>query len=77
MLTNGDIVSDIRYDEILEYHQNLKSDVTISVNNYIQKISFGVVKTNGLKVEKILEKPTEKKYINAGVYVFKKKIKLI
>ena len=73
VLTNGDIVSDIRYDEVLDYHQNLNSDVTISVNNYTQKISFGVVKTNGSKVEKILEKPTERKYINAGVYVFNKK----
>ena len=52
MLTNGDIVSDIRYDEVLEYHQNLKSDVTISVNNYTQKISFGVVKIADLKLRK-------------------------
>ena len=74
ILTNGDIVSDIRYDEVLDYHQNLNSDVTLAVNNYIQKISFGVVKTNGLKVEEIIEKPTEKKYINAGVYVFNKNI---
>ena len=73
ILTNGDIVSDIRYDEVLDYHQRLNSDATISVNNYLQKISFGVVKTNGFRVEEILEKPIEKKYVNAGVYAFNKK----
>ena len=74
VLTNGDIVSDIRYDEVLDYHHNLNSDITLAVNHHIQKISFGVVKTNGSKVEQIIEKPVEKKYINAGVYVFSKKV---
>lgn len=74
ILTNGDIVSDIKYDEVLEFHDNLNSDATLAVNPYYQKISFGVIKTDGIKVKEITEKPIEKKYINAGVYVFKKEI---
>lgn len=69
VLTNGDLISDIKFDEILDYHKNLNSDLTLAVQPHYNEIPFGVVKTDGPIVKDIVEKPTQKNYINAGVYV--------
>ena len=39
----------------------------------ICSLSFGVVKTEGHNIKDIVEKPSQKSYINAGVYVIKSK----
>ena len=46
----------------------------MAVREYFWKHPFGVIKTNGLKIKSIKEKPIEKTYINAGIYVFKNRI---
>ena len=33
------------------------------------KIPFSVVKTQGLEIKKIIEKPVLSNYVNAGIYV--------
>ena len=33
------------------------------------QIPYGVVKTNGMKIEHIEEKPTQELFVNAGIYV--------
>lgn len=74
VLTNGDLISDIKFDEILEYHKNLDADITLAVQPHYNEIPFGVVKTDGPIVKDIIEKPSQKNYINAGVYVIKSKL---
>jgi NDP-sugar pyrophosphorylase family protein len=71
VLTNGDIVSEIKFDEILDFHKKSESDATMAVQINLHEIPFGIVQTNGSKIIKITEKPTQKNYINAGVYSFK------
>ena len=44
---------------------------------YFWKHPFGVIKTKGFNIKSITEKPIEKTYVNAGIYVFKNKIKNI
>ncbi len=73
VLTNGDIISDIKFDEILEFHKNSLADATMAVQPYYNEIPFGVVKTEGSNIKDIIEKPSQKNYVNAGVYVFKSK----
>lgn len=73
VLTNGDIISDIKFDEILNFHKSNASDATMAVQPYFSEIPFGVVKTDGSDIKDIIEKPNQKNYINAGVYVIKSK----
>ena len=73
VLTNGDIISDVKFDDILEFHKNLSADATMAVQPYFSEIPFGVVKTDGSNIKDIIEKPSQKDYVNAGVYVINAK----
>ena len=37
VLTNGDIISDIKFDEILEFHKNSSADATMAVQPILMK----------------------------------------
>jgi dTDP-glucose pyrophosphorylase len=69
VLTNGDVITNIKYAELLDFHLNNSSEATIALRKQSVKNPFGVVKTAGTKVVEIEEKPVDDKFINAGVYV--------
>lgn len=78
LVTNGDVLTNVNYSEILNFHKSNQADATMGVRVINIKHTFGVVDSNGLQIKRIEEKPTIKNYINAGVYVLSKKtIKLI
>lgn len=69
VVTNGDIITDIRYGEILDFHCKQDAIATMAVKVYEQQNPFGVVETDGLEITSLKEKPITCNYINAGVYV--------
>ena len=71
VVTNGDVITDIDYRNLLDFHRESTSDATIAVRLYETQHPFGVVKLNGINVQSIEEKPLVRDYINAGVYVIK------
>lgn len=77
IVCNGDVLTGISFSKLLNYHLKNKSSATMAVKEYFFQNPFGVVKTNGLKIKSITEKPLKKSYINAGIYVFKNRIKKI
>lgn len=66
---NGDILSNLNYIELLNYHQKNDLAATMCVTNYEIDIPFGVIETNGNRLIGIEEKPVRKFLINAGIYV--------
>ena len=74
ILTNCDVLTDIKYLEILNFHQRTKSNLTISVKKYEIQNPYGVVSLNGTKVKGFDEKPIIQSNINAGIYVLNKKV---
>ena len=77
IVCNGDVLTDIPFAQLLEYHIANKSVATMAVREYFWKHPFGVIKTKGISIKSITEKPIEKTYVNAGIYVFKIKVKKI
>ena len=73
-VVNCDIVTNLKFQELLSFHKNHQADVTVGANIIEQINSFGQITTNGLEIKKFQEKPVEKKYFNAGIYVFNKNI---
>ncbi len=69
VVTNGDVVTDIRYGELLDFHLDHDASATMAVRSYEWQHPFGVVQTSGVDITGITEKPIFKSYINAGVYV--------
>ena len=71
VVTNGDVLTDIRYGGILDFHLNQDASATMAVGIHEWQHPFGVVSTKDGKIVGFEEKPTYTTHINAGVYVLK------
>ena len=68
VITNGDVMTDIRYGEIIDFHDRHAADATMAVRLHEWQHPFGVVQMQGIKIEAIEEKPISRTHINAGIY---------
>lgn len=69
LVTNGDVLTDVRYSEILEFHQRQDSAATMAVRAHEWQHPFGVVRTDGMEIVGFEEKPVYRSHVNAGIYV--------
>jgi len=69
LVCNGDVLSDIQYREMLNFHRVNKADATMAVTQYEWQNPYGVVKTNGIDIIGLEEKPVMRSHVNAGVYI--------
>jgi len=69
VLTNGDVLTDINYSKLLDFHLNHHAFLTVAIKSHEWQNPFGVVEINGLEIVAFKEKPIYFSYINAGVYV--------
>ncbi len=74
IITNGDIITSLNFEEMLIAHNKNKSDITVALQSYKINIPFAVVETEELLIKGIIEKPTMTKKINAGIYIINPKI---
>lgn len=68
IVTNGDVLTDIRYSEMLEFHNRERTKATMAVRQHEWQNPFGVVQTNNGEIISFDEKPIVRSYINAGIY---------
>ena len=73
VITNGDVLTDIRYGELLDFHVENNATATMAVKIHEWQNPYGVVLTNGIDVVEYQEKPVQLNKINAGVYVLSPK----
>lgn len=69
VVTNGDVITDIHYGELLDFHQQHNAAATMAVRMHGWQNPFGVVQIQGVEIIGYEEKPISRSYINAGVYV--------
>jgi dTDP-glucose pyrophosphorylase len=68
VVTNGDVVTDIRYSDLLEFHKRQEAVGTMAVRLHEWQHPFGVVQMDGLNIIGFEEKPISRSHINAGIY---------
>jgi dTDP-glucose pyrophosphorylase len=68
VVTNGDVITDIRYGELLDFHTRHSAVGTMAVRIHEWQHPFGVVQTQGVEIVGFEEKPISRSHINAGVY---------
>lgn len=68
VITNGDVITDIHYGELLDFHNRYKASATMAVRVHEWQNPFGVVQTSGMEIVGFEEKPVVRSHINAGVY---------
>ncbi len=69
VVTNGDVLTDINYNELLNFHIRHSADATMAVRQHEIQNQFGVVKTSGIEIDGFEEKPIYRSHVNAGIYV--------
>jgi NDP-sugar pyrophosphorylase family protein len=69
VVMNGDILTRVDVNEILEFHDRQGATATMAVREYEIRVPYGVVSTTGSAISGIVEKPVHHYLVNAGIYV--------
>jgi len=69
ILMNGDLLTKVNFNRLLEFHEEQLSEATMCVREYDIQIPYGVAKLNQHKIVDIDEKPIHRFFVNAGIYV--------
>jgi dTDP-glucose pyrophosphorylase len=69
LVTNGDVLTDIHYGDLLDFHLQHSAAATMAVRVHEWQNPYGVVETEGIEIKSYDEKPIFRNHINAGVYV--------
>lgn len=79
LIFNSDIITDIDLQKLIDYHRYKKAGVTIALTRVDNPSAYGLVETDAEgRITAFKEKPKPEEittdFINAGIYVFEKKI---
>jgi NDP-sugar pyrophosphorylase family protein len=66
---NGDLLTNINFEHMLEYHRKNHSVATMGVREYDFQVPYGVVNVKGHLISSIEEKPVQRFFVNAGIYI--------
>tara|TARA_B100000989_G_scaffold298924_1_gene291103 strand:- start:408 stop:1439 length:1032 start_codon:yes stop_codon:yes gene_type:complete len=75
IVSNADIISNINYREMLEYHQKFNSFITVGAISNFEKNHYGNIIFENNLVKKIEEKKERKTFINSGIYIINPKVR--
>ena len=74
IMMNGDILTKIDFSNLLDYHNERHCVATMCVREYEHQVPFGVISIDGLTITQMIEKPTHRFFVNAGIYVLNQKL---
>jgi dTDP-glucose pyrophosphorylase/predicted transcriptional regulator len=69
LVMNGDLVTQLRVDELLDFHERGSFTATMCVRPHQYEVPFGVATVEGNRLRGLREKPTEQLLANVGIYV--------
>ena len=69
VLINGDVLTKIDFQNVLKYHSANSADITICAREQILSSPYGVIEVDGINFKSMVEKPSFKQLVNAGIYV--------
>ena len=74
IVCNGDIITNIDFEEVLNFHQKNNAEATKVLKKIRTKNPYGEVNIDGLKINEIYEKKITEQFAIAGIYVFSPKV---
>jgi dTDP-glucose pyrophosphorylase/CBS domain-containing protein len=69
IVMNGDLLTKLNFQSLLDFHNEHRSMATMCVREYDFQVPYGVVDVDGYEFRKIIEKPVHRFFVNAGIYV--------
>ncbi len=68
LVVNGDLLTKVNFEHLLDFHQLQKLDVTVGVKEYEVRIPYGVVQLSNDVIYALEEKPCKSYFVSAGIY---------
>ena len=66
---NGDLLTNINFEKMLDFHVEHNSKATMCVREYDIEVPYGVVNVANENITSIEEKPIHRFFVNAGIYL--------
>lgn len=66
---NGDLLTNINFEHLLNFHFKDNAKATMCVREYDFQVPYGVVNVDNHRIVSIEEKPLHKFFVNAGIYM--------
>lgn len=66
---NGDLLTNINFEHLYDYHLSNNSMATMCVREYDFQVPYGVVNIENSKIKSIEEKPIHRFFVSAGIYM--------
>jgi dTDP-glucose pyrophosphorylase len=74
IVMNGDILTRVDFNSLLNFHYENNTEATMCVREYDFQVPYGVIEIANHKIKKIEEKPIQSFFVNAGIYVLDKSL---
>jgi NDP-sugar pyrophosphorylase family protein len=75
LVMNGDILTTLNYQKLLQYHRRHKGSVTIAMSQKNVPLDLGVMEFDRAhQLTRYIEKPTLSYSVSMGIYIFEKKV---
>lgn len=74
LVINGDVLTKIDFESLLDFHTTNNANATMSVREYDYQVPFGVIESEGHQIKGMVEKPVHRFHVNAGIYVISQSI---
>ncbi|NOI91187.1 CBS domain-containing protein [Vibrio splendidus] len=74
IMINGDVLTKVDFKRLLDFHLENDADATMCVREYDYQIPYGVINGEGNKITSMVEKPVQRFFVNAGIYVVSPRI---
>lgn len=74
VVMNGDLITHVPLRSLIEFHIEGQAEITVCVREHLIEIPYGVIETSDSRVTGIVEKPIEKWYVSAGIYVLSERV---
>jgi len=69
LLMNGDILTNIDFHAMIDFHRQHKATMTVAIAPHEVAIPFGVVQIDDIRIRGVVEKPVRREFVSIGVYV--------
>lgn len=69
LVINGDILTRVDFAALFAFHGEHQADLTVGVREIQSQVPYGVVELDGVEITRVVEKPTQRYFISAGIYL--------
>ncbi len=74
LVLNGDILTELPFGEVLRFHEQQHTPLTIAINRRTVEVDFGVVDHENHRLVGYHEKPVISYWVSMGVYAFQREV---